>query len=79
MPLAVTDKCPYTEEKKAKALGACDQDISRATEMEMGGNKVWSSPSHSSIYYEPKVNNSLTNWIYENPNLVLGKSLAENN
>ena len=73
MQMGIPDKCPYIEEKKAKTPSVNDQDIPRASEMELIANKMWSSPAHSSIYYEPKASNSLTNWIYENSNLVLGK------
>lgn len=72
MPMAVTEKCPFIEDKKVKATGMSDQDVSRSSEMESLQNKLWPSGTHSSMYYEPKSSNSLTNWIYENPNLVLG-------
>ena len=73
MQMGVTDKCPFIEEKKLKSPSVGEQDMPRGSEMDMVPNKMWSSPTHSSVYYEPKSNNSLTNWIYENSNLVLGK------
>lgn len=72
MSVGVAEKCPYIEEKKAKISGINEPDVSRTSEMESVASKMWSTAPHSSMYFEPKSSNNLTNWIYENPNLVLG-------
>ena len=77
MPMPVAEKCPFVEDKKPKqctsGVALSEHDITRSNEMEMVSNKAWTTQAHNPVYFDQKnANGNFTNWLYENPNLVLG-------
>lgn len=74
----LTEKCAFAEDKKPKAgstiVTYSGHETTKINEIESISSKAWTTPSHNSVYYDQKLaNGNLTNWFYENPNLVLGK------
>ena len=77
MPMPMAEKCPFVEDKKPKqctsGVALSEHDITRSNEMEMASNKAWTTQAHNPVYFDQKnANGNFTNWLYENPNLVLG-------
>ena len=79
IPMVVSDKCPYMDDKKSKpcssAISLSDHDAIRPGEADLNPNKLWTPQSQGTTYYDQKGISAggLHNWIYENPNVVLGK------
>ncbi|XP_065059433.1 GATA-binding factor 1-B-like [Rhopilema esculentum] len=78
IPMVVSDKCPYMDDKKSKpcssAISLSDHDAIRSGETDLNPNKLWTPQSQGTAYYDQKGISAggLHNWIYENPNVVLG-------
>eukprot|EP00794_Sanderia_malayensis_P007240 gene7240-8048_t len=73
-----TDKCSFMDEKKQQKMGPLGNGYTghegaRTSDIEVPSTKTWSAQSHNPMLYDQKLSNgNLTNWFYENPNLVLG-------